>query len=1052
MFPRSLTPLLLIFFVPPLCADETAKPSVEGLEFFEKKIRPLLVEHCYDCHSGDSAESELVVDSRAALLAGGTRGPAIVPGEPKKSLLIVAVNHGEVLQMPKDKLPSARIAELSEWVRMGAPWPNAETELVSRPQKSRAPKVTEAARQFWSFQPIGEVKVPATSNDDWCRNPIDHFVLRKLNEAGLTPSPPTDKRKLIRRATYDLTGLPPTPGEINAFLADGSPDAFRTVIDRLLDSPRYGERWGRHWLDVARYADSNGLDENLAYANAFRYRDYVIRSFNDDKPFDRFLQEQIAGDLLPAGEETESQRYDRLTATAFLSLGPKMLAEDDPVKMQMDIIDEQLDTTSRAFMGLTLGCARCHDHKFDPIPTKDYYSLAGIFKSTKTMENHKVVAVWHEYELPDDDYRSKIVDHEQQIATAQAKYDARREFAVQAAIKSARQQTADYLIAASHIINGGAVQPNGTIAVGDYLSPEDIAKAGHLRECEDYDRGTFEVNTTTWGKDVGVLLNQGYAEYDFDLPGAGSYQFELRYAAKDSRPVKISINGKSVNQQAAAGITGGWYADAQRWHLEGVHSFNAGRNLIRIEKQNGAVCHLDKLLVVRVDDQPSIDAPIDTRTLVPEFLKKWVEAFNTQDGTRLRRELESLERAKIESIVVDSLADAESAVAKQIRAFIDAADGTFSDPKQIEKRFAEADKKELKKLKKKVDEINKNKPSTPKTMGVTEGTIQNEKVHLRGSHITLGREVPRQFLAVVRGDQPTPISGEVSGRLEFARWLANPEHPLTARVIANRIWRWHFGTGIVASTDNLGRLGDRPTHPQLLDWLASQLINEGWSIKSLHRIIMLSNTWQQSTMFDQSSADIDPDNKLLWRMNRRRLEAEEVRDSIIAVGEGLDLTVGGQLLPNKNRDYVTGTGSKQATYEVNRRSVYLPILRSAVYQVLQAFDFGDPSVINGARSTTTIAPQALFMMNSNLVAKNAEALAKRLIDETADDASRIDRAFQMLFGRPPAVDETVDLRQVVTELREQFAADKSKAANAEQLAWRSLCRILMSSNEFIYVE
>jgi cytochrome c553 len=380
-------------------------PTPEQLEFFEKKVRPVLVERCLECHGEDAQESELRLDSLAAILKGGMRGPAIVPGNAAESLLVRAIGHGETLQMPpKKKLPAAQIADLAAWVKQGAPWPNEKLPEVTAAARGTAalrPAMvfTEKQKSHWAFQPIAAPPLPEVQDKAWPLSPIDRFVLEKLEAAGLAPSPPAVKRTLLRRATFDLTGLPPTPEEIETFLADGSPDAFARVVDRLLASPRYGEKYGRHWLDLARYGDSNGLDENLAYVNAFRYRDYVIAAFNKDKPYDRFVQEQVAGDLLPhAGLDEE---LEGIVATGFLSLGAKMLAEDDPVKMQMDIIDEQIDTLGKCFLGLTLGCARCHDHKYDPVDQPDYYALAGIFKSTKTMENHKVVAVWQERPLAD---------------------------------------------------------------------------------------------------------------------------------------------------------------------------------------------------------------------------------------------------------------------------------------------------------------------------------------------------------------------------------------------------------------------------------------------------------------------------------------------------------------------------------------------------------------------------------------------------------------------------------------------------------------------------
>jgi hypothetical protein len=574
------------------------------------------------------------------------------------------------------------------------------------------------------------------------------------------------------------------------------------VVDRLLASPAYGERWGRHWLDVARYADSNGMDENLAMANAWRYRDYVVAAFNEDKPYDRFVREQIAGDLLPAANDAAS--FEHVIATGFLSLGPKMLAEDDPVKMQMDIVDEQIDTVGRTFLGLTLGCARCHAHKFDPIPTEDYYALAGIFKSTKTMDTFTVVARWHE-----------------------------RPVAARAEVE--RQQAHDRRIG------------------------EQKAAIGRLEK---------------------------------------------------------HANGRLPSEPRALGAT-------------------------------------------------------------------------LAELKRLRDDLATLEKAR---------------------------------------------------------------PQVPEALAVEEGTVGNVRVHLRGSHLTLGKEVSRQFPRILAGTAPTAIGEKQSGRLQLAEWLTRPDHPLTARVLVNRLCHHHFGAGLVRTPDNFGKLGDRPVHQPLLDWLAVRFVEGGWSVKAMHRLLMLSSTYQMSTAYDEQAASADPDNRLHWRMNRRRLEAEAVRDALLAVSGRLDRTMGGSLFQGGNRAYVPGyPNSSYDKYDFNRRSVYLPVIRSDLYPVFQAFDFADPSVPNGVRAVTTVAPQALFMMNSKLMREQSRHLAEVLLGRRdLDDAGRIRVAYERAYGRPPSAAETGRALDFVRRC-EQAAADV--AAGARPLrAWQSLCRVLLAANEFIYVE
>ncbi|MEC9092068.1 MAG: DUF1549 domain-containing protein, partial [Planctomycetota bacterium] len=405
------------------------KPNADQLHFFESKIRPLLIDRCIDCHSHENPENHLSLESKQAMLRGGDLGPAIVPGKPHQSLLIGAINHDGFLKMPpKEKLSTADVVNLTNWVQMGAPWtpgkePTGSEKTASSQQKNGQPFVfSQKQKDHWAFQPITEPDLPKVKGSNWPRSEIDFFILRQLERQGLKPAPDIDRAGWIRRATFDLLGIPPTYAEISDFVVDPSAHAFEKVVDRLLASPRYGEKWGRHWLDVARFADSNGLDENLSYANAFRYRDYVIRSFNRDKSYDRFVREQIAGDLLSDPKTTPKtiSDFDPHIATGFLAIGPKMLAEDDPMKMQMDIIDEQLSTLGQSLMGMTIGCARCHDHKFDPIPTDDYYSLAGIFKSTKTMENHKVVAVWYERPLISKELQATLKQHEAMIEATES--------------------------------------------------------------------------------------------------------------------------------------------------------------------------------------------------------------------------------------------------------------------------------------------------------------------------------------------------------------------------------------------------------------------------------------------------------------------------------------------------------------------------------------------------------------------------------------------------------------------------------------------------------
>ena len=620
----------------------------------------------------------------------------------------------------------------------------------------------------WAYVPVENPELPKVDTTDWTREEMDFFVLAEIEKRDYLPTRLAGKRTLIRRAYLDLHGLPPSIGQIEAFLKDERPDAWARLIDDLLKSPRYGERWGRHWLDVARYADTNGMDEDIAHPSAWRYRDYVIRSFNKDKPFDRFIVEQLAGDLVPAKDL--AQKREQTVGLGFLSVGPKMLACDDPDKMRRDIIDEQMDTMGRAFLGMTIGCARCHDHKIDPISIKDYYGLAGIFMSTKTLTKYSVVAEFHEHDLTEEEHQ-------------------------------------------------------------------------------------------------------------------------------------------------------------KRWQ--------------------------------------------EVRRLEGEHKKK-------------------------------------------------------ETPK---------DKKE--KLAEEITTLKKDLPMPFKAMGVTEYPTQDVKVHLRGDYLTLGEEVPRGVPAAWTEGKKVVMPEKQSGRLELARWIASAENPLTARVIVNRLWRWHFGRGIVPTPDNFGGLGEKPTHPKLLDHLARKFVESGWSVKSMHRLMMNSATYRQSAKADVAVLEYDPENKLFARWQRRRVEAEVIRDSILMKANRLDLDMGGSMLvvqPNKYADQ----GKLTAHSMIPRRTVYLPVYRSSGYDGQKAFDTSDPAVSNGNRRTSTVAGQALFLMNSELMHASSKALAELVISKATKHRSAW--MIKHVLGRDPTKDETARGNAFV----EKYGDEKGALA--------AFARVLLSSNEFLYMD
>jgi mono/diheme cytochrome c family protein len=1024
--------LLVSFFLAArtdgLGAQPLAKPGNPGaweISFFENRIRPVLVERCFSCHGQGKHKGGLSLDSRPRMIEGGNTGPAIIPGDPQKSLLIRVLRQEEELKMPpKSRLSQREIADFAAWVKMGAPWP----ETTAKAATVTAPAFSLEQRSFWAFQAPRLPAIPSVRNRAWVQTPLDCFILAELEKRGWSPAPVADRQTLLRRATFDLTGLPPTLEETAAFLDDTTPGAFARVVDRLLASPQYGERWGRHWLDVARYADSNGMDENLVYGNAFRYRDYVVKAFNDDKAYDQFVREQIAGDLLPAA--TPEARRELWIATGFLSVGPKMLAEDDPVKMEMDIIDDQIDTLGRTFLGLTLGCARCHDHKFDPITMADYYSLAGIFKSTRTMDHFRVVARWHERIVASPAEMQRKKTHDAKVAEIKSLIRNRVQAANQRLLEEARRNMHKYLQALKELRRAQSPLV-AVMAAGAEKIPGII-----LVEAENFSRGNVKKEFTGYGDKIGVIYNQGtlpnFAEYDLVLARSGTYQLELRHAAAEPRPVHLYVNGKRIKTDAAANATGTWYPDSQRWTAEAIVTLPAGKNTLRFEREQ-PFPHLDKLALVPCPS-PERTTGLVPRTpeqvahvygINPVFLRQWMD-FLAKRGKELREE--ALQKAAND------------------------AGGPFALSADLEGSYRPDERAELQRLRQKLSAREKRAPSLPEAMAVEEKGPVNVRIHLRGSHLTLGREVPRRFPGIFTGTRQAAIPDKQSGRLQLAQWLTQADQPLTARVMVNRIWRWHFGAGLVRSPDNFGLLGDRPVHQPLLDWLAIQFVNSGWSIKAMHRLIMLSRTYQMSTAYNEESARTDPDNRLHWRMERRRLEAEALRDAVLAVSGRLDRRMGGSLFEAKNREYVPGyPNASYAKYDSNRRSIYLPVIRSELYEVFQAFDFPDPSVANGDRASTTVAPQALFMMNSKFMQNQTQALAVSLLDKAAaDDASRVTRAYARIYGRLPQPGETARalafLRQIELALPENL-----RGAERRTRAWQSLCRVLLAANEFTYL-
>ena len=978
-----------------------------------------------------------------------------------------------------------------------------------------------AGMDFWSFQPIQRPKLPLVQNQLWIQSPIDNFVLAKLESAGLRPAVPASKRMLLRRLTVNLTGLLPTLEELRAFESDTSPHAWVNVIDRLLASPRYGERWGRHWLDVARYGDSNGGDENLYFPNANKYRDYVVDALNRDQPFSEFVQEQIAGDLMSIGSDPEAVRQ-RIIATGFLVIGTKILAEPDPRKMEMDIIDEQIDTIGKAFMGLSIGCARCHDHKFDPISTRSYYSMAGIFKSTYTMEHYNIVAKWHEREVGTASEMAALKKVRADMAQLNKDNEVITRKAREKLQIKLRQDVAKYLLGANEVISRrrliGKPEPLGPSAMKNLVKGK-----GLLFEAEDFDRGNVAVDRSNYGKGIGIISDPGgqknFAEYDIELPITGNYQVELRYAASLSRPGQLLMDGTVIQPEAVSNITGGWQPEHQKWNVEGVYHFEAGKHVLRIQSEP-MMSHIDKVLIInaplpKANEIVEADeswAPRDLNQiaseegLVPGVLNNWadllVRAENEDnqlfkiwleyaklprrsfftEAKRLANENRSElcrplgEAQEIDFVLVRDwfngfTPNSLRSVANHYRALFDEAwgwdlnkatprqkelltflldkKGPFALPKDIEVNFDKAISGQLKYNQERLIAIKKTMPNLPKAMAVEDREIEDLAVHIRGDYLTLGDKAPRGVPMPFSFSDRYRVADETSGRLKLAQWLTDEEHPLTARVIANRVWHWHFGSGLVGTPDDFGIRGSQPTHPELLDWLASELIRSGWSLKHLHKLILRSSAYMMSTSANSLASEIDPENKWLWRMNRHRMEAEVIHDSLLQLSGRLDLKMGGLAAQVKTQDPTSEDleKNKEIYRKITRRALYVPVHRTQVYDLFDAFDFPDPGTTTGRRNATTVATQALFFLNNDWLMQQADALAKR---SSGSPKAKVDFLYEATLGRVPTNAEHMSAVKFVKRFGDSLPASLSQAKREEK-SWAAYCQVLLQSNHFLYL-
>jgi hypothetical protein len=884
-----LAALLLSLLVFPALAP-AAEPTPAQLDFFEKKIRPVLVEHCYRCHSQQSEKIKggLTLDTRVGLLQGGNSGPAVVPGNPEASLLIRAVRYTDKgLQMPPrgKKLAAGQITDLEAWIRMGAPDPR---------RAGAAPHDADGywarARRHWAFRPVQCPPLPPVQHPQWLQSPVDAFVLAAMEKHGLAPSPPADRRALLRRASYDLIGLPPTPEAVAAFERDPAPDAFARAVDRLLASPHYGERWGRHWLDVARYSDSKGYVSNEAdnrYFYAYTYRDYVIRAFNEDLSYDRFLIEQMAADQLPAGADNHA-----LAALGFLTVGKRHL------NVQNDILDDRIDVVTRGTMGLTVACARCHDHKYDPIPTRDYYSLYGVFASCTEPEPPLLNPMPLPAEYP-----------------AFVKELAARE----AALKSYRKDREDEVLA--------------------------------------------------------QLRRQ-----------AGLY---LRTVHETQRlPNKFDQDQIALERKLDLGVVQRWRDGLRTWAAKHDQVFAPWTELADLPQ--GVFLARATELGMRRSARRDPARPVNPLV---------VKAVFGQPLTSFDQVVERYARLLAEVDRPTPWPDPDTEAVRQVLYGPNTPANLPRD--QLDRFYDKPVKHHLIQLQIDVNDVLANHPGSPPRALVLQDLPkpQNAHIFLQGNPGKPGAEAPRQFLELLSGGHRQPFPANASGRLQLAQAIASRDNPLTARVLVNRVWLHHFGTGLVRTPSDFGVRAEPPTHPELLDYLAWRFMEDGWSIKKLHRLILLSSTYQQTCADNPQGNAVDPGNRWLWRMNRRRLDFEALRDSLLAVSGRLDLTPCGRPADLTAEPFPT------------RRAVYGEVDRLNFPDLLRTFDFPNPDKTIAKRLSTTIPQQALFFMNNPLVIDQARTLAARAEAQARGDAERVRLLYQWLYQRDPRPQE-VELARV----------------------------------------
>ena len=1060
----------------------------ENYEHFEKHIRPLFAEKCYSCHSVETmAQGELRLDSKEALLRGGSRGAALVPGDPSASLLVTAVSYGwlELQMPPTGRLSEQEIEHLETWVRMGAPDPRSDAARVAVQEGGID---LAAGKQFWSFRPVGDPVPPAVKDKSRVRNDIDRFVLARMESEGLDPAADTDRLTLLRRVTFDLTGLPPTPAEIESFMADQDPDAYQRVVERLLGSPHYGERWGRHWLDLVRWAETNGHEFDNNKLDSWRYRDYVIESFNADLPYNRFLQEQIAGDLLPPRLSDDGTHFVNPVASGMYWLWEILNSPTDSVKARADQIDNQIDVLSKATQGLTVACARCHDHKFDPIPTADYYSLFGILNSTHISEicinsperdreireiAARIAEVNHGIETLLRSVRprgvptlaDRLVSAAGEMASDEpTKLGSELQYAVgepshwlypfaRTAVEQAKPDAPSFAEWMSRLREEMA----GWSAKADRDHPIWAEREDEVYE--DFEQGFGKwkptgvafgdgpVRAVPPGQELGGFSGQaiaasygGGADSLVGTLTTEKFRMPARFvhvrlagpkypgALREKAPVRFTV----IADEHKSGHTMPDGSGRLQWHTVAMTKERGRICSIEIidRDRNGSIA-VDQIVFSSDPKPPPISDPVHPRIL----------ALVGDDS------VQSLEHLALayQGLAADLAGSGD----------LDRRDGAVLagilghvNPEDAAEWLDESGERQFERLAARRRELNDSVPESVFAMSSRDWMPEDSAIHVRGNHKNPGEIAPRQFLQVIAGTDQQPFR-DGSGRVSLAKQIASDSNPLTPRVMANRVWQHHFGRGIVPTPDDFGRMGEEPSHPDLLDYLSRRFVDSGWSVKELHRVIVTSSTYRASSTESDRAMQSDPSNRLLSHFPVRRLEAEAIRDSVLSVAGTIDLTVGGPGIPPHVSVYQDGRGKPESgpLDGLGRRSVYLQVRRNFLPPLFLAFDYPLPISTAGRRGVSAVASQALLMLNNEFVNGQAALWADREMDAHGQPEDRIRSMYVQAFGREPFESEIAEVKRF---LGNQAAARGVSDANDPQV-WADFAHAIFNTAEFLFV-